>query len=93
MIEKSKQLEAQLKLINNRIQELEEEIDKTDQQQWTDKFMELSKELDQFINKWQIESEEQKNFLLKKYVDRIIHVKGETLQIVYTDEIQELLFL
>jgi DNA invertase Pin-like site-specific DNA recombinase len=93
LIEKSNQLEAQLKMVNSRIQEFEEDIDTTDLKYWTDKFIEMSKELDQFLTKWQNGTEDQKNILVKKYVNRIIHVKGEKLQIVYTEEIQELLSL
>lgn len=92
LIDKSQRLEEQLKFVEGRIQELQNDIP-TEQRNWIDNFMELSKEINGFIYNWKVGTEESRNVLVKKYVDHVVHVKGEELKIVYTEYIQELLSL
>ena len=90
LIEKSKQLEAQLESVDSQIQKIEDNLP-TEERNWVDTFLELTETMDKFLYIWNYGTAEDVNILIKKFVNHVIYTKGEELNIVYTKEVQELL--
>jgi site-specific DNA recombinase len=87
---KMNQLEAQLNVVNEQLQRLEDN-ETDDSLAWVERFLEDAEDLVGFPLNWEGMTNEDKNVFLKKYFKGINVLDGEIVGIEYSDEVQELM--
>lgn len=89
---KMNQLEAQLKMVNEQLERLENcEVD--DSFAWVEHFLKDAEDLICYPLNWKGMSSEDKNVFLKKYFKGVTVLNGEIVGIMYSDAVQELINL
>lgn len=88
---KMKQVEAQLGIIQDKIQQLAGQTTVDEEYTWVDAFLQESEDLIGFPFNYRGLSTAEKNLFLKKYVDNVTVLDSEIIGIKWTDEVEKIL--
>lgn len=92
LVIKMKQVEAQLKIVQDRLENLQGS-DSDNELYWVENFLKEAEDLIGFPLNWEGMNEEDKNIFIKKYIENVIVLNHEIVGVKYSEEVESLLQL